>query len=510
MSCPGDTFFTRLASGKIDGKTVAFAGDAGRVNVATGRLFPQSSGIYVRIRTEAAAAISIAATMQELLTACVQCEVSSKASSEARSMSDQGPVAPENEVDFHFFKVHLWREMKGTDQLAPAVVWREIQTFIKGHRKVADSSEGFLSQEDYLELVGMKMNWAVRGCRDHLYNLFLGSPMLPFCPFGFWYERTKKAINGFDRMDVAFDVLRRLQLCFGCTGRQSQGREFCSLKLGRTVTKVHAFITSMWTKCRPVPSLACPVARLAIVFVGDTCQTVSSETDFRFKDLRSCVKEIFYPTSSPEVVKDLWSLLVNYRSHDGIVQASNRVVSLLEELFPMTIDKLPAAMGQSAGPPPECLNFDELSRLLRELDSSRSSASKCLLGANQLVIVRSEDQKDQFLKVAAECTSGRDAGIVMTAESLGTMMDEIAAKGLEFTDVLMYNFIKDSAYGHWTQLLQSHTNFSKEGSANAEKAIACLELKRLYVAVTRAKKRLLIYEDTRRDDAAVKAWLPWS
>ena len=68
MSCTGDTFFTRLASGEIDGKTVAFAGDAGRVNVATGRLAPQSSGIDGRVRIEAAAAISIAATMQELLT----------------------------------------------------------------------------------------------------------------------------------------------------------------------------------------------------------------------------------------------------------------------------------------------------------------------------------------------------------------------------------------------------------------------------------------------------------
>eukprot|EP00439_Symbiodinium_sp_Y106_P071347 s161_g12.t2 len=420
----GDTFFTRLASGEIDGKTVAFAGDAGRVNVATGRRGKTPSKFGCR-----------------------------------------------QEVDFDFFRVHLWREMKGTDQLAPAVVWREIQTFIKGHRKVADSSEGFLSQEDYLELVGMKMNWAVRGCRDRLYNLFLE------------YERTKKAINGFDRMDVAFDVLRRLQ---------QHGYK------GPRIHHLYVDEVQDLAQIEAVLMMRMVANPQAIVFVGDTCQTVSSETDFRFKDLRSCVKEIFYPTSSPEVVKDLWSLLVNYRSHDGI--ASNRVVSLLEELFPMTIDKLPPAMGQSDGPAPECLNFDELSRLLCELDSSRSSASKCLLGANQLVIVRSEDQKHQFLKVAAACTSGRDAGIVMTAENLGTMMDEIAAKGLEFTDVLMYNFIKDSAYGHWTQLLQSHTNFSKEGSANAEKAIACLELKRLYVAVTRAKKRLLIYED----DAAVK------
>ncbi|CAE7493633.1 TRANK1, partial [Symbiodinium sp. CCMP2456] len=307
----GEPFFSRLASGKIDDKTVVFAGDTGRVNVAMGRRGKTPSKFGCR-----------------------------------------------QEVDFNFFQAHLWREMKGkSEHIAPAVVWREIQTFIKGHRKVADSREGFLSREDYMELVGMKMNWAVRGSRDDLYDLFLS------------YESCKKAINGFDRMDVAFDVLRRLQQ------HDYKGPPIHHLYVDE-VQDLAQIEAVLMMRVLPNPQ--------AIVFVGDTCQTVSSETDFRFKDLRSCVKEIFYPTSSPEVVKELWSLLVNYRSHDGIVQASNHIVSLLEELFPMTIDKLPPAMGQNAGPPPECLNFDELSRLLCELDSKRSSRSTCLLGANQL------------------------------------------------------------------------------------------------------------------------------
>ncbi|CAE7607863.1 unnamed protein product [Symbiodinium natans] len=87
----------------------------------------------------------------------------------------------------------------------------------------------------------------------------------------------------------------------------------------------------------------------------------------------------------------------------------------------------------------------------------------------------------------------------MTAEKLGNMMDEIAAKGLEFTDVLLFNFITDSPCQTWPQLMKQHRNLLKEG-AGANDAVACMELKRLYVAVTRAKRRLVICEDSGNEE----------
>jgi hypothetical protein len=91
------------------------------------------------------------------------------------------------------------------------------------------------------------------------------------------------------------------------------------------------------------------------LWAGDTAQTISIGSTFSFKELGAfvyryqvCNSEVLYekltifseinPSSAwnPESPKG-FQLLVNYRSHGGIVKCANAIIQLLQR-FPGTID----------------------------------------------------------------------------------------------------------------------------------------------------------------------------
>ncbi|CAJ1352986.1 unnamed protein product, partial [Effrenium voratum] len=368
------------------------------------------------------------------------------------------------EIDFDLFRRHIWGKICKDAHLSAPDVWREIQTFIKGHQLVVETESGFLSESEYQEHIHGKMNWAIGGCQGQAYKLFQH------------YEKHKKSLRGFDRMDLAVNLHQRLQR----HGYQGPVLHHICVDEAQDLSQVEASLIMIVAK---IPK--------RLVFVGDTCQTVSTETDFRFQDLRSCFWRNFNNTKPPE----LQSLLINYRSHDGIVQAANKIVELLEILFPMTIDRLDPAIGQNKGPRPERVDGHDLQHIFEEL--SRKS-SNSLLGAHQMILVRTEEAKQQLLEVA-----GRAIGNIMTWEQLGTSMNEVEAKGLEFDDVIVVRFFEDfasdSQYLDWNALMRFNT-----GGPARFPGLACVELKRFYVAMTRAKRRLLFYDDSSSATAVVE------
>ena len=119
-----------------------------------------------------------------------------------------------------------------------------------------------------------------------------------------------------------------------------------------------------------------------------------------------------------------FELTINYRSHNGILQLAASVIDLIWHFFPNSIDRLSREYGEIGGPQP--IIIDEL---LAEHFGIFSNTDHIEFGAKQVIIVRNDDAKKRVRDKIGK------VGLVMTV---------FDAKGMEFNDVLLYDFFTDS------------------------------------------------------------------
>jgi hypothetical protein len=126
-----------------------------------------------------------------------------------------------------------------------------------------------------------------------------------------------------------------------------------------------------------------------------------------------------------------FELRVNYRSHNGIVRLASSMIDLIHRFFPGTIDRLPPEHGEVGGPPPLILDvhYKDLFTIKKDMKQEDSLIE---LGASQAVIVRDDKTKQRLKELYSK------AGLTLRVL---TVFD---AKGMEFDDVLLYNFFIDS------------------------------------------------------------------
>ncbi|KAH9075544.1 hypothetical protein EDB83DRAFT_2515178 [Lactarius deliciosus] len=213
------------------------------------------------------------------------------------------------------------------------------------------------------------------------------------------------------------------------------------------------------------------------LWAGDTAQTISIGSTFSFKQLGAFVyryqRSIQSVRGTPSQPKG-FQLLVNYRSHAGIVKCANAIIQLLQR-FPGAIDVLQPEAGIAGKAMPVffhsgCLPSQERDFFLL------STGQPCMLGSKQCIIVR-DDAARRRLK--------EDIGRV------GIILTLLNSKGLEYDDVILYNFFGESADANlWQHLTDAHFR-PLEGSKHAA---LIYELKCLYVAITRARHRLWIVD----------------
>ncbi|XP_062112272.1 uncharacterized protein LOC133823483 isoform X1 [Humulus lupulus] len=111
-------------------------------------------------------------------------------------------------------------------------------------------------------------------------------------------------------------------------------------------------------------------------------------------------------------------------------------------------------------------------------------------GAEQAILVRDDNIKNELLKYV-----GKHALVLTISE----------CKGLEFQDVLLYNFLSSSPIKNQWRVIYE---FMKENNIilhevptsfpsvnEAKHRLLCSEIKQLYVAVTRTRQRLWIFEN---------------
>ncbi len=130
-------------------------------------------------------------------------------------------------------------------------------------------------------------------------------------------------------------------------------------------------------------------------------------------------------------LKKPFELNINYRSHDGILRLASSVIDLINHFFPDSIDQLSPEHGQVGGPRPlifEGFQAKDLFTYRKDIEKKVDTFIK--FGVSQVIIVRDDTARERL-----KSDVGFDVGLILTV---------FEVKGMEFNDVLLYNFFSDS------------------------------------------------------------------
>ncbi|KAJ7371741.1 TPR and ankyrin repeat-containing protein 1 [Desmophyllum pertusum] len=316
---------------------------------------------------------------------------------------------PRREITYQVFLTEIWPKMKKSSkekiEYHPTLVWTEIRSFIKGSAEALLCENGVLSLEDY-ESLGRKKAPNFSAERKVVYDMFRV------------YQRVHSSNRMFDEADLVFNIHRRLQ------------------SIPAPDWSVHQFYvdeTEDFTQAELSILIRCCRFPNALFFTGDTAQSIMRGIAFRFDDLKS----LFHHAKRAAGIKDnhqnfirvpkrLYQLTHNYRSHAGILRLASSVVDLLLHYFSDSFDKLQKDEGLFDGPKPVLLESCSPTDLAMILQGNQRQSSRIEFGAHQVVLVASNEARETMPDELKQ-------GLVMTIHE---------AKGLEFDDVLIYNFSK--------------------------------------------------------------------
>ena len=318
---------------------------------------------------------------------------------------------PRREITYHVFQHEIWPKMKKSSKETvdyhPTLVWTEIRSFIKGSAEALMSENGFLSLEDY-ESLGRKKAPNFSANRKVVYDLFLV------------YQQQRSRYRMFDEADLVFNIHRRL---------------LSSPALDWSIHQFYVDETQDFTQAELSLLIRCCRFPNELFFTGDTAQSIMRGIAFRFDDLKTLFHHARKAVAIKEghhnfirVPKRLYQLTHNYRSHAGILRLASSVVDLLLYYFPDSFDRLQKDEGLFEGPNPVLLEACSPTDLALILQGNQRQSSRIEFGAHQVVLVVSNEAREAMPDELKQ-------GLVMTIYE---------AKGLEFDDVLIYNFFKDS------------------------------------------------------------------
>ncbi|CAJ0759747.1 3823_t:CDS:10 [Entrophospora sp. SA101] len=240
-----------------------------------------------------------------------------------------------------------------------------------------------------------------------------------------------------------------------------------------------------------------------IFLAGDIAQCIARGSSFRFQDLKAFVYK--WERDRPKIIHNqpsaimpkLFEMNINYRSHNGILRLASSVIDLITQFFPESIDQMPRECGEVGGPQPIVFEgIDSEAFFFHDFSEDGNESSNIEFGAEQVIIVRDDEAKEHVKKKI-----GEEFGLILTV---------FESKGMEFNDVLLYNFFADSpACSKWRVIFSAFDNHSKgiQEFYHEKHYILSSELKHLYVAVTRARQQIWIYdENTEWSEPVCKYW----
>jgi hypothetical protein len=269
-------------------------------------------------------------------------------------------------------------------------------------------------------------------------------------------------------------------------------------------------------------------------FSGDNAQNISKGVTFKFRDLATSYNQ--YRSRKLDTV--FHALTMNYRSHQQILRLGNNIVMLIRMLFPGLIEYLPPEESPSTGPKPiivplgqkveTLIEFMKANMGLKEEDKDElkengSSGDRFKFANGQVFITRDYKTKQSLV-------SRFPNSIVLTI---------LEAKGMEFDDVVLFNYFTDSEshkpvlyFAKALEVKQRIVSQIREDEVTKDTTVyyektddgsryiryeitvdmpyikaadslyqqnqlseAADELKLLYVAITRARKRVVIFDE---------------
>lgn len=194
-----------------------------------------------------------------------------------------------------------------------------------------------------------------------------------------------------------------------------------------------------------------------LLLCGDTKQTINP-SGFRWEEL----KRHFYERKLK--IPDIHFLNLNFRSSGSIVELSNILLELKAKLLGSSAEEPKEDWKYKGRPPVVVRNLDQPTIL----ESIRSTSAK------KTILVRTEEEKKYLRELL-------DTELIFTINE---------AKGLEFDTVLLWKFGSDvRTKDIWKVIIA-------ESDQSIHQAKIKHEINLLYVAITRAQRDLLIYDDT--------------
>lgn len=317
----------------------------------------------------------------------------------------QKKAAPMKEITADEFATEIWPQISkhcDNPKTDPLLVWTEIESIIEGSRESLETKDGYLSEDEYNKQGQKQAPKALT--RPQVYELFVQYKNT-------WHKDITK--NRFSNGNLIWNLNKRLQ------------------DIGNLPWSIHEiYIDEVqdFTQAELSVLLKCCQDPNRSFFAGDTAQTIMKGISFRFEDLRSLfhnLKEAGLKCSVPR----RHELTQNYRSHSSITDMASSITDLLEEYFPYAYDKLPPDNSNINGPKPLFIcSTNLLDNFL--LKQSRENVTSIEFGADQVIIAR--DSGEQGRKNMPEYLQDE---IILNVQE---------CKGLEFNDVLLYNFFTDT------------------------------------------------------------------
>ncbi|TXG56677.1 hypothetical protein EZV62_017990 [Acer yangbiense] len=381
------------------------------------------------------------------------------------------------EVNFERFGLLYWPHFNSelTKKLDSSRVFTEIISHIKGGLRAMDVGDGRLSREDYVQLSGGRVSNLSTRKREKIYDAFLN------------YEKMKVKNGEFDLADLVIDLHFRLR--DGNFHVDEMDFVYIDEAQDLTMSQIALFKYI----CRNVAE--------GFVFSGDTAQTIARGVDFRFQDIRALFYKKFVLESrcnghvgreQKGQISDVLSLRQNFRTHAGVLKLAQSIIELLFRFFPHSIDVLKPEISLIYGEPPILLESENNEDAIIKIFGNRGNFGGNIVGfgAQQVILVRDDCARKEISNHV-----GKQALVLTILE----------CKGLEFQDVLLYNFFGTSTlkikwrviyeYMKEQDLLDSNSPRSFPSFDEAKHSILCFELKQLYVAITRTRQRLWIWEN---------------
>ena len=326
----------------------------------------------------------------------------------------QSEMKERREVTSSYFCTHIWKKISESkkENMSPVLVWMEIKSFIKGSREAIESNAGFLTKEEYIQL-GNKAASNFRGNREKVYEIFEEYKL---------HMRNRLRENLFDECDFMHHLFRRIVK----QGNKPQWT-FHSIYIDEVQDFTQGELWLMMHNCMNPNGL---------FLTGDTAQSIMSGIAFRFEDVTTLFHHLKSKLQSKRngikvVVPKVRHLTVNFRAHSGILEIASSVTDILKEYFPNSFDhkNIPREEGLVSGPKPtlfySCsLAFD----IAMVLAKNKQTNTQLDFGAHQAILVRHQKAKENL---------PRDLHGVIA-------LTIFESKGLEFDDVLLYNFFTDS------------------------------------------------------------------